>query len=135
MQCRGEGMCAVDDVLYLSHLCGRSMSEQQELICLERCFVFHNAVFWNPYAVKSGSQNTQTSHNHRAFQCSYNPCNQWSGHQDWADTRNCEKGRADQKSPKAAPECAVLAPILHAIASIVVADDLLICVVAFADDR
>ncbi len=58
MQRKLGRMCGFDDVLRLSHLCSRSVGDQQELIRLERCFVLHNAVLRNSYAVEASSQCT-----------------------------------------------------------------------------
>jgi hypothetical protein len=46
-----------------------------------------------------------------------------------------KESRSEQKPPKASPERTNFAPIFHAVAGIVVADYLLIGVVALADDR
>src|ERR1039458_5260950 len=115
-----------DDVLRLRHLCSRSVGDQQELICLECCFVLYNAVLGNSYAIEASSQSTQRSYLHCTFQPCHDPCNDRSRRQDWAETRNHEKSRAEQKPPEASPERANFAPILHAVASVVIAHRMLI---------
>ena len=52
-----------------------------------------------------------------------------------AEHRDHEHRGSEQEGPKASPERTNLAPIFHAVAGIVVADHLLICVVSLPDDR
>src|ERR1019366_7383484 len=89
-------MRGLDDVLCLSHLCSRPVSNEHELICPECRFVFQNAVLGNSNAVEASSQGAQPSHCYCTFQSCHDPCNYRSRPQDWAETRNHEKSRTEQ---------------------------------------
>ena len=69
-----------DDVLCLGHFCSRPMRDQKELICFECCFVLHNAVLRDSYAVEASPQSPQYSYHYRTFQRSHDPCHQRSRH-------------------------------------------------------
>src|SRR5665213_1370769 len=114
-------MRSFDDVLRLCHFCSCSVGDQQELICLECCFILHNTVFRNSNAVEASTQSTQRSYLHSTFPPCHNPCHHRSCRQDWTETRNHEKSRPEQESPEASPERTNFAPIFHAVAGIVVA--------------
>src|ERR1039458_9042581 len=53
----------------------------------------------------------------------------------WSEARNHEESRAEQEPPQTSPERPNFAPILHTVASVVVANRLLILVIPLPNDR
>ena len=56
------------------------------------------------------------------------------GYQYRSDARNGEESRPEQHPPDATPEGALPAPILHAVAGVIVSDHVLVGVIILADD-
>ena len=69
---------------------------------------------------------------HGAFQRSDNPTDQRAEHHEGTDAWDNEESRPKQQTPKAAPKGPQLAPDLHAVTGIVVADDVLFGVIVLA---
>ena len=69
------------------------------------------------------------------FERADDPHDERSRHEQLTDARHPEERGAEQQPPEAAPEGPQLAPVLHAVAGVVVADDMLFRVVILADDR
>ena len=129
-----SGAGCLKDTLGRGHLGGCPVREDEELGRFERGLVFHNTVLGNANAVQPGAQCTQSAHHHGAFQRSDNPTDHWAKYDQGSDAGDKEKRRPKQQAPKAAPKGPEFTPDLHALAGIVVADNVLFGVIVFADD-
>src|SRR6185437_1091997 len=126
MYCNLHWVRRLHDVLSLRHLLRSAMGQKKELVRLERRLIFHDAVLGDPNAVQACSERTQSTHHHRALKCTDDPSDQRPGHQYWPDTWNGKESSSKQHPPDTAPEGALLAPVLHPVAGIIVSDDVLI---------
>src|ERR1035441_793645 len=102
------------------------MSQKDKLVRLERRLILHDAVLGNAYAEKPRSECAQSAHHNGAFQGADDPGDQWAGDQYRPDARNDEESGSEQHPPETTPEGALRAPVLHAVACVIVSDDLLV---------
>ena len=85
-------------------------------------------------AGQTAAEGAHAADHHGAFQRTNNPGREWPAHEQGADARNEEERGAEHQAPDATPERAHFAPVLHAVAGIVVADDLLVRVIVASND-
>src|SRR5580704_17083457 len=97
------------------------MHHEQELVGLERDFVFNDTVLGDAHAIESRAYGTQPSDYHSTLERSHDPSKHRASHQPWTDTRNGKKRRPEQQSPEPSPKCAGFAPTLHPVTGVVVA--------------
>ena len=122
------------NVFRLGHLICRSVSQDEELIRLDRRLVFHDAVLRDANAVQPRADRAQSAYHYGALESPNNPRNERAGYQDRADAGNGEESGSEQHPPEAAPEGTKFPPVLHAVAGIVVTHDLLFGVIVLTHD-
>src|SRR5579864_5045878 len=134
MYCNLHGVRRLHNVFSLRHFVRCAMSQKEELVRLERRLVFHDAVFRDANTVQPRAERAQSAHHHRAFKCGDDPCDQWTGYQYRPDTWNGKKSGSEQPPPDSTPEGPHLAPVLHAVAGVIVSDDVLVGMIILADN-
>jgi hypothetical protein len=105
------------------------MSNHQEFTGLNGGLVRYDAVFWYPNAEQTGTDGTQTTDYYRVLQSGDDRNHQWTANKQGTYCWHPKECCAKQQAPDSAPESALPASILHAVSSVVVADDLLIRVI------
>jgi hypothetical protein len=91
--------------------------------------------FGMPILTRACSESADPADNNRSLKACDNPANQWTSNENWSNARYRKQRGSKQKSPEPAPECSDLAPVLHPVASVVIANDMFIGVRASARNR
>ena len=119
------GDCPVQDLSGLPHLAHGAVSDQQDFVHSDGCFVAQHGVFRNPQTVERRSQRAQTAENRLVFERRHNPSAQRSGHQNRSrvgDDKTCPSG---QQCPHTGPKRSEFAPIPGLSIRTVMGDNLL----------
>src|SRR5216684_5795866 len=111
------------------------MSHEEIFIRFDCRFISEDAVFGYPDAEQGGPENTQTTDSNCTFQGSHDGGCQGPGNEQWTEPRDPKERRAEKQAPQSAPQCPQLSPMLHPITRVVVAHDLFVRVVVFANHR
>src|ERR1017187_5069322 len=111
------------------------MDDQQKLVGLQCCLILDDAVLRNSNAHQACSESADPADNNRSLKACDNPANQRTCNENWSNAWYCKECGSKEQSPEATPECSNLAPVLHPVTSVVVADDMFIDVRASARDR
>jgi hypothetical protein len=125
---------AADDLPCLNRLGIGAVGDHDIFATFHRRFVFQNTVLGDAHAEKSGPQRAQTAHHHRAFQSPDNPTDNRPGHEQRPNAGNQKEPGSKQQAPKPAPKGPQFSPVFHAVAGIVIADDVFIRVIVAAHD-
>src|SRR3984957_12925465 len=126
--------CSANNLLCLLDVSGRTVNHQQVLICFEGCVILDNAIFRNTDTHEPSSYCAHAPPHRGAFQRADDPGDQRTSHQDRPNARYGEERGAKEQAPESPPERADLAPALHAIAGVVIADDVFVRVCVFGDN-
>src|SRR5882762_11918598 len=110
------------------------MGYEEILVHLDGGFVSQDAIFGDANAVKGTAQNAHAADYDRAFQRSNYGRRHGPGDQERTDARHPEKSRTEQQAPQATPQCPHLSPILHPVSAVVIAYNVFLSVIIFADD-
>src|SRR5579863_1898390 len=112
-----------------------SVGDQEELARLHPGLVLHDAVLRNADAGQCGTEGTEPADYDGAFERANDPRHQRSRDDHRTNDWQPKERRAEQHAPETAPKRSQLAPVLHPLANVVVADDVLFRLVIPADDR
>src|SRR5205809_7069545 len=124
-----------EDVFSLGNFSLSSVRYEQILVHLYGGFVSQDAIFWYANAVKGGAKSAHATHDKRTLQRGNDGRRHGPGDQERTDARHPEKSCAKQQAPQPAPQNTHLSPILHPVSAVVVAYNVFLSVIIFADDR
>ena len=135
MNCAMAMFGSCNDILRLNYFACRAMDNEQELVCLQGYVVLENAALGDDDNYQARSNRTDASDYRCSFKACNDPSHQRSSHKNRPKARYGECGGSKKKSPEATPERTHLAPVHHAVARVVVADDMFIRVRVSRGDR
>lgn len=104
----------------------RAMDDEQKLVGFQSYFILDDAILRNANADEACPERTDSADNHSSLKTRDNPANERTSYEDRPDSRYGECSGPKQQSSESTPERSHFAPILHAIAGIVVANDMFI---------
>src|SRR5579863_638158 len=131
----GPVFSSSNDILGLVHVIRCAMDNEQELVGLQGHVILHDAVLWNTDAYEAGAHSAHSPNNSGAFKTGNDPGHQRTSHENRPETRYSEHRRSEQQSPKSTPERAHFAPVLHAVAGVVVTDHVFVSVCVSRGNR
>jgi len=73
MDCDLHSVGRLQDIPGFGHLVRGAMSQEEELVGLQRCLVRHDAVFGDASAIQPCPERAQSDHHNRAFQRADDP--------------------------------------------------------------
>jgi hypothetical protein len=122
-------MSAINDFACLGSLRSRAVGKYKKLATFDCCLIEQNAVLWDAHAKKAGAERTQAANNNSTLQGTDEPSDERTSNDQWTDAGDEKECGTEQPAPNAAPEGALRTPVFDAVAGILVADHVLICVV------
>src|SRR6266568_1697639 len=123
-----------EDVFGPGNFSGSPMRDEKILIHLDGGFISQDAVFRYSDAEQRSSQNTHAASHYCTLQRSNDGGRDGAGDEERTNSGNPEKSRTEQQAPQATPQCPHLSPILHPVSAVVVAYNVFLGVIIFADD-